>query len=332
MVRTLILEVTDRCNLDCLYCYNLHKNPLPAVMEIVQGKAVSGSRMLGILFRNGVRHLVLTGGEPLLENRHLDLMIKARRRGMGVSLITNGTSRTLDELLLVDRLGLSVIEFPYHSAEAVLHDRMTAVTGSWDKVNAIAENRGRFTSPLIPVLVLTRINAAGAPDTIRRLHTLGFGQVMLNRFNIGGAGISHAGELSLDKGELRALFSACHKAVAETGIRATSNVCSPWCVLDPADYPKIRFSQCFENPEHAPLTVNLRGDVRPCNHSPTVIGNILTDRLEEIVRSPVLQGWSGTVPEPCRGCDLYKRCRGGCRAAGEQAGVGICGGDPVISP
>ena len=102
------------------------------------------------------------------------------------------------------------------------------------------------------------------------------------------------------------------------------------CVLSPAEYPNITFTHCTTDLRSRPLTVNYRGDVRFCNHSPRVMGNIHQESLAEILERETLDGYYSTIPTKCSGCDLWERCRGGCRAASEQLYGTFDLADPVL--
>ncbi len=61
-------------------------------------------------------------------------------------------------------------------------------------------------------------------------------------------------------------------------------------------------------------TVDPRGNVRPCNHAPAHMGNLVTADMPEIWSSPEALYWRSLVPEGCISCSALSRCRGGCRA------------------
>ena len=79
-----------------------------------------------------------------------------------------------------------------------------------------------------------------------------------------------------------------------------------------------------------PVTVNDRGDVRFCNHSPHVMGNLYDRPIGEILADPEAQERYSVVPEACRDCALLPRCNGGCRAASEQVFGTFAAPDPML--
>jgi radical SAM protein with 4Fe4S-binding SPASM domain len=69
-------------------------------------------------------------------------------------------------------------------------------------------------------------------------------------------------------------------------------------------------------------TLDPMGNVRPCNHSPTVLGNLLSHSLESLSRSELMSNFKQARPAFCAGCAVEKECQGGCKAAAE-----VCYGD-----
>ena len=88
LLRTLDIELTERCDNACIHCYiNLPENDAKAaaaemdtafVKDILQQAAVLGA--LDVRF---------TGGEPLLREDFVELYLFARRLGLRVTLFTN---------------------------------------------------------------------------------------------------------------------------------------------------------------------------------------------------------------------------------------------------
>src|SRR5512135_1802139 len=84
-----VFEITQRCNHECLHCYNAWKNPVDYPMgELGAGETLE---MLGkLLDETGARLVSLTGGEPMLRPDVYEIVDSLRARGVTVNLITNG--------------------------------------------------------------------------------------------------------------------------------------------------------------------------------------------------------------------------------------------------
>lgn len=279
-----------------------------------------------------VSSISFSGGEPLLVPRLFDLILKARFAGSNVHLLTNGTLLTDDTIGYCRDLGVEMIQIPILAPDAELHDSITGLAGSWQRAVAAARKIARWdSSRLIPVFILSALNISHVIPTLELYRDLGVKHIMFNRFNVGGLGIQHWKSLRLTTQQLQDTFAAASRFLVENDMVANSGVCSPICILDPKRYPGIRFAYCNTDISHRPITVNYRGDVRYCNHSPKVLGNIHSQPLSQILTQATASGYFDSVPDVCSQCSLWSRCRGGCRAASEQLHGRFDLADPILN-
>lgn len=324
-------ELTSACNLDCVYCYNIWKTPGTEIRP-GQGSYRKSIKTLKELFRQSdVANVTLTGGEPLTAERVLETAMFCRVEGKGVTLITNGTQGAPSLYDSFIKIGVSLFELPVHSHDAAVHDYMAGVPGSWEKaVDSVKYLRKAGANP-VAVIVLTRFNIGGVGETMDFIAGLGVERVMINRYNIGGKNTASPESVSATRSQLREAFAVIDHKTAERGLRTTSNVCTPHCIINPRDFPHIGFGNCSPDVLRRPVTLDMDGNIRLCNHSPVVAGNIFQKPLEDILYSPYARSWAETVPAYCTGCGMWNSCLGGCRAATEQCGLGLEAPDPLIS-
>ena len=327
-----VYELTDACNQACKFCYNHWKGAECPARPDAPNYPLARRTLRRLLREATVGSLSLSGGEPMLMPHIHELALKARFAGANVNLLTNATLLGDDDIEIFSNLGLGAIQIPILSTLPALHDYTTGLEGSWQRAVAAARKvSARKRGWLVPVLIMSRLNAHQVEDILRFYHSeFGASRAMVNRFNIGGLGLRNAAELNLSQSELRELFARADRVAGELGMTLQSGVCTPVCVLDPMDYPNIRFSHCSTDLSQRPLTVNYRGDVRFCNHSPRVLGNIYTTPLKEIIRTSQEDGYFDSVPSLCAGCKLWERCKGGCRAASEQLYGSFDRVDPIM--
>ncbi|MCL4489653.1 MAG: radical SAM protein [Chloroflexi bacterium] len=84
------IELTERCNLNCIHCYINQ----PAGDRSVQASEMKTGQVKIILREAcelGALSVRFTGGEPLLRTDFAELYLFARQMGLSVSLFTNGT-------------------------------------------------------------------------------------------------------------------------------------------------------------------------------------------------------------------------------------------------
>lgn len=315
-----VFELTDTCNQKCKFCYNYWKGD--GSKSCVPGPDFRLARhtLRRLLRQATVGSLSLSGGEPMLMPRIHELTLKARFAGANVNLLSNGTLIKDMDIEIMNRIGVGTIQIPILAAEASLHDYTTGLQGSWQKVVDNARKISAIKSGwLLPVLIVSKLNVHQVEKILRFYHSeFGSTKAMVNRFNIGGLGKLNASELTLTVAELKDAFARVDNVAGELGMTIQSGVCTPMCVLAPEDYPNIMFSHCSTDLSNRPLTVNYKGDVRFCNHSPRVLGNIYDKTIGQIIAESRGDGYFDKIPAPCDTCGLWSRCRGGCRAASEQ--------------
>jgi MoaA/NifB/PqqE/SkfB family radical SAM enzyme len=78
------MELTRKCNLRCMLCYNAAGRPLPNEMTIAQIKA-----MVDVMDKIGVFEARLTGGEPTQREDFLEILDYVLTKSFYVSLATN---------------------------------------------------------------------------------------------------------------------------------------------------------------------------------------------------------------------------------------------------
>jgi radical SAM protein with 4Fe4S-binding SPASM domain len=86
----------------------------------------------------------------------------------------------------------------------------------------------------------------------------------------------------------------------------------------------IGVPQCFALNESegclagvAYVSIDPWGNLRPCAHSPTVIGSLQERSLAELWHSAEMDAWRALMPPECTACAAYSVCHGGCRAIQE---------------
>jgi radical SAM protein with 4Fe4S-binding SPASM domain len=122
------LELTFRCNLRCVHCYVAHGHQgLPGRAELTRSE-ISG--ILDQVVDEGCLWLLLTGGEPLVRPDFLDVCTDAKRKGLLLTLFTNGTLLTPQ---IADHLAEwrpFRIEITLYGRTQETYERVTGIRGS----------------------------------------------------------------------------------------------------------------------------------------------------------------------------------------------------------
>ncbi len=320
-------EITPSCNLSCRYCYNHWK----AGKSVPAGSYKIARKTLKQLLRLAdVDNITFTGGEPLMAERFLEQVLFVRMKGISVTVISNGTYADMPVYKQLVGLGVSLFELPIHSYDSAEHDYLANQPGSWEKSVHIVTELLKSGANVVGVIVLTGKNCKKVSETLKFIKSLGITRVMVNRFNIGGTGIGEVKNLILSKAEISNAYQQISEKAMELGLSVSSNVCTPICVLNPKDYKGIRFTTCSFDFLKRPVTLDEIGNIRFCNHSPVVLGNIFENSLESVINSDSVAKWKNIVPRFCKDCSIYDKCKAGCRAASEQLGLSLDYPDPIM--
>ncbi len=323
-----IIELTPSCNLRCVHCYNWWKQGDSTSPE--QGSYKKAFRLLDHLIRKTtIKRITFTGGEPCISDRFTELVLHAKLKGKRVTIITNGNGPAAVYNQLT-KMKVDMMEFSIHSSQPEIHDRITGIDGSWKKAVENMELMMKKGVYITPVIVITSLNYQHAEDTVDFFSQMGIKSIMVNRYNIGGEGLNHP-DLSANTSQLRETFEKLDKYAEKHSISIFSGVCTPFCLLNPDDYPHIRFGSCSADVYHRPLTFDLDGYLRLCNHSPVKVGNIYNQSLSEIFANPYVSEWEDLDIAFCKNCIRLSDCKGGCRAASEQMGHSLKKEDPIIN-
>ena len=145
---TLDIELTERCNCNCIHCYI----NLPADDWNTKQRELSTDEVQGVLREAaslGCLRIRFTGGEPLLREDFAEIYMFARRLGLRVALFTNATLITPElSKLLASTPPLEPIEVTVYGMERGSYESVTRASGSfeamWRGINLLLEEKVRF--------------------------------------------------------------------------------------------------------------------------------------------------------------------------------------------
>ncbi len=318
---SVLYEVTPRCNLSCEHCYNVWKGG-----EAGAGSELETERALRLIAKvvkeSRCEQLTLTGGEPCLREDLETLVAFAKTRVRHVILISNGT--LLDETRVSSLLkaGVDFFELPLHAGDPAIHDRMLGCPGSFYRITRAAANIRRHGGQVAFVFVGRRANIDQWEAALDLGVALGARSFLFNRWNAGGNCRERPEELMPTVAQIQSSLEVAEKGVRRYGVVVSASIPLPPCLLDTTPYPGVNFGFCSAGGKQAYFTVDPMGFVRPCNHTPTVLGNLFDTSFSRLARSKSLKAFVAARPAFCAGCAMEFTCLGGCKAAAE-----VCYGD-----
>ncbi|MBI5210517.1 MAG: radical SAM protein [Elusimicrobia bacterium] len=221
MTTRLWLRLSYACNNRCLFCLDGDQNDpgrFVPFQELVRSLAAGR--------RSGMRRVVLSGGEPTLHPRFVDVVRRAAKLGYThPQVITNGRRFCYPRFLRACvGAGLAEATFSMHGHTAALHDRLVGVPGAF--VQSVAGLVAALATPGLIVsvdVVLNRLNAGVIDDLIRFYVRLGVREFDLLQLVPFGRGWDHWATLAYDPGACAALKRALALSRGPSGVRLWTN-------------------------------------------------------------------------------------------------------------
>ncbi|MFH1529946.1 MAG: radical SAM protein [Pseudomonadota bacterium] len=326
----LAVEVTPRCDRDCLYCYNAWR-----AGEIPPETPLSAEALVSLvdaaLRASGRDAVQVTGGEPLLRADLFEIFEGLKAPGRILSLVTDGGG--VDDAI-ADRLrdlGVGPVQPTLLAADRLIHDGLKGARCFDATVAGIQRLRARKV-PVTVSFVCTRRNHDRFAEVLELCFALGVRSMAFSRLCLSGAAAKHRDELEPDAGMIQGCLDAADAATARLGMKVHVAISLPHCAVDPARTPSLARGGCSLSTGTPGWTIDPWGRLRACSVSPAVLGDLREEAWDVIVsraRGGYLRDVCA-VPERCMACAALQGCRGGCRESALAAGGGFGAMDPLV--
>lgn len=180
------VSVTDRCNLRCVYCMPERMTFLPRSEVLTLPEL---DRVCSAFVRRGVRHLRLTGGEPLARPGFLDL-VGSLSRHLDSGALEELTITTNGVLLAefaspLARAGVRRVNVSLDSLDRRTFARIARADRLGQVLGGIAAAKHAGLKVKINTVALKHDNAAELPDIIRWAHAEGLDISLIETMPLG---------------------------------------------------------------------------------------------------------------------------------------------------
>ena len=198
--------LNNACNANCGFCSFARDSLAKPDWHFVSRQA--GLDAIEILYRQGIRYLVFTGGEPTLHPDLLEFVREASGLGMKVLLVSNAGLFKPHRLRELHEAGVSSFIISIDAASAAEHEKNRGLPGVCDRIreaNAILREIGGHATASVTMSRLVDYDAL--PDF---LESLGFTSVTfsypLTHLSSSFLGFATSGLVDFTKDELAAEF------------------------------------------------------------------------------------------------------------------------------
>lgn len=176
MAKTLLFDITSRCNLRCMHCYNSN--------YFDSDKDISVDSVIEFIETNGIEHVHLLGGEPLLSKEIWKLIDACP--DITFSINTNGTLLNKDNIRrILERSSIDQITISLDGHNETTNAKIRG-KGVFDTVIKNGSNlsdqinKSGLSTKLNVAFVITPDNYGGIPQLYDVAHTIGANRLMLS--------------------------------------------------------------------------------------------------------------------------------------------------------
>lgn len=322
----LLAELTYRCPLHCVFCYN------PVNYDSIR-KELSTAEWVDVMRQAramGAVQLGLSGGEPLLRDDLEELVTEARRLGFYTNLITSGVGLTEPRIAALKAAGLDHIQLSFQDSTQELNDFLSS-TKTFALKQKVARLIKKYDYPMVLNCVLHRQNLPHIDKIIEMALVLEAEYLELANTQYYGWAMKNRAQLLPTRAQLVEA-----ERVVETYRATIGKRCKLLFVVP--DYYEDRPKACMNGWGTVFLGVAPDGMALPCHNARDLPGlmlpNVRTMRLEEIWQtSHGFNAYRGDawMQEPCRSCSEKATDFGGCRCQAFMLAGDAAATDPVCS-
>ena len=325
----LLLELTYRCPLHCVFCYN----PTDLTSGGPELDTQDWIRVLREARALGAVQLGLSGGEPLVRPDLEVLVAEAHSLGFYINLITSGVGLTEPRIAALKQAGLDHIQLSFQDSSRELNDFLSS-TRTFELKSQVAALIKRYEYPMVLNVVLHRLNIDHVEAILEMAERMGAEYVELANTQYYGWAWLNRDRLLPSREQLRRAEEVTQRFRERVGTKMRIYFVVP-------DYFETRPKPCMNGLGSVFLMVTPDGTALPCHAARMLPGLAFPSARDTTVRSIWYESEAfnryrgdGWMKEPCRSCPEKSRDFGGCRCQAYLLTGDAANADPVceLSP
>jgi len=325
----LLLELTYRCPLHCVFCYN----PTEFARTGAELPTAQWLRVLREARALGAVQLGLSGGEPLVRDDLETIVAEAHGLGFYSNLITSGIGMTQPRIRALKAAGLDHIQLSFQDSTREMNDFLSS-TRTFELKSKVAELIREHDYPMVLNVVLHRLNIDHVGEILDMAEAMGAQYVELANTQYYGWAWLNRERLLPTRAQLERAEAVTQRVRARVGSRMQIYFVVP-------DYFEIRPKACMSGLGSVFIAVAPDGTAMPCHAARMLPGLALPNVRESDMRAIWYdsaafnrfrgEGW---MKEPCRSCPERSKDFGGCRCQAYLLTGDPANADPVceLSP
>ncbi|MGB9914159.1 MAG: radical SAM protein [Candidatus Bathyarchaeales archaeon] len=327
-----VWDFTHKCNLRCKHCYS--DSGAAAQPELTTEEALA---VVDQLADAGVTALAFSGGEPLSRKDFFEVAGHAAKRGLYVSVATNGTLLTKENVEKLKQAKINYVEVSIDGATAETHDSFRGTPGAFERALAGLRNCVEANLCACIATTATKSNIEEMPAILDLAEKIGVARFTYFNFVPTGRGKKlYNQDISPEEREklmlhllermskgFKVTILTTAPQLARVALQCQGN--GKELAMSMAHMQTVKVSKkavpladfiggCGAGRLYCSLSP--QGDVHPCVFLPINVGNLKKERFSDIwLRSRLFNALRdrANLKGACSRC-RYKYICGGCRA------------------
>ena len=318
-------EITYKCPLHCVFCYNPLDYASTFDSELSTEdwlKVFKQSRELGAV------QLGLSGGEPLMRDDVEIMASEATKMGYYVNLLTSGIGLTEKRIAAFKEGGLGQIQLSFQDSTKELNDFLSS-TKTFELKSKVAKLIKEHDYPMVLNVVLHRLNIDHIDQILEMAEAMGADHVELANSQYYAWALKNRTYLMPSAEQLRKAEETTNRFRKKIGNKMKLYFIVP-------DYYAERPKACMNGWGSVFLNVAPDGLALPCYEARMLPGLTFPNVREHEMawiwnESPAFNAYRGEswMQEPCSSCDERTKDFGGCRCQAFQLTGDATNADPV---
>ncbi|NBS94510.1 MAG: pyrroloquinoline quinone biosynthesis protein PqqE, partial [Betaproteobacteria bacterium] len=322
----LLAEVTYRCPLHCVFCYN----PVDYAKQHNELSTEEWIRVLREGRAMGAAQLGLSGGEPLLRDDLEEIVAEAHQLGYYVNLITSGIGMTEARIKALKDAGLDHIQLSFQDSTKEMNDFLSS-TKTFELKKRVAELIKQYDYPMVLNCVLHKLNIDHVGEILEMAERMEADYVELaNSQFYSWAYINRSQLLPTQEQLVRA------EQITDAFREKVKGKMKLFFVMP--DYYSERPKKCMNGWGNVFITVQADGTVLPCHVASMLPGIEFPNARDKSMDwiwydSPAFNKYRGDawMKDLCKTCPEKENDLGGCRCQAYMLTGDATNADPVCS-
>jgi pyrroloquinoline quinone biosynthesis protein E len=320
----LLAELTYRCPLHCVFCYN----PVDFARHDDELSTQDWLRVLRQGRELGAVQLGLSGGEPLLRDDLEQIVAEGRRLGYYSNLLTSGVGLTPARARALREAGLDHVQLSFQDSTREMNDFLSH-TRTFELKNRVARTIKDEGWPMVMNVVIHRMNIDHIDRIIGMAHEMGAEYLELANTQYYSWALVNRAQLLPTQAQLTEAEAVANRWRDRLGESMRIFFVAP-------DYHEGRAKKCVNGWGSMFITVTPDGVALPCHTARMLPGLDFPDVREHGLReiwfdSEGFNRYRGTgwMKEPCSSCEHKALDLGGCRCQAYLLAQDAAAADPV---